>query len=339
MTITRVIEDGVEFFTINATGKSGTSVSGAARLNGVSHQAITQLIEQVVASTIDVECFKPFLGRDMRSQLAINGDAKITRMSWLPSDFVAAATEYYAFESSRKKTAEALFAHRKFAKMGIERWIQGITGWVDPKLKPPGLPDLDIPRHAIDILKNPNILSTSGYRLYLQIHDADQQHQRPTIVELCKTLKITRPTYHKALNLLDQLSLLPYWVMTHRRRQPERFVRDWLQSKIGGQPEAPSPDGPIDLLTDEEVVEVKAAHNWKDGIGHVLVKARNYPDRYKCLLLFGETGYNLDHTQKRCDEFDIQLGFVPIVYTYDATAEELQFQVRDPGAVADHARL
>jgi hypothetical protein len=329
MTITRVIEDGVEFFTIDATGRSGTSVSGAARLNGVSHQAITQLIEQVVASTIDLECFKPFLGKDVRSQLAVNGDATITRMSWLPSDFVAAATEYYAFESSRKKTAEALFAYRKFAKMGIERWIQGITGWVDPKLKPPGLPDLNLPRPAIDILKNPNVLSANGYRLYLQLQDANQQHDRPTIAELCKRLKITRPTYHKALNLLDQLNLLPSWVVANRRRQPERLVRDWLQSQIGGQVEAPSPDGPIDLLTDEEVVEVKAVHNWKDGIGHVLVKARNYPDRYKCLLLFGEADTPLDHIQSRCDEFGIQLGFSPIEFSYDESTEELQVRLVD----------
>jgi hypothetical protein len=339
MTITRVIKDGVEFFTINATGEGGVSESGAAILCGVTQQAINQLLDSVGTSKTKAECLKPFLGRDMRVQVNLKYklDSAHTHLVWLASDFVAAMVEYYAFES-RNKTAEALFAHRKFAKMGIERWIQKITGWVDPTLKPPGLPDLDIPRHAIDILKNPNTLSTSGYRLYLQIHDADQQKHRPTIAELCKTLKITRPTYHKALNLLDQLSLLPYWVMTHRRRQPERFVRDWLQSKIGGQPEAPSPDGPIDLLTDEEVVEVKAAHNWKDGIGHVLVKARNYPDRYKCLLLFGETGYNLDHIQKRCDEFDIQLGFVPIVYTYDDTTEELQFQVCDPVEVADQAK-
>jgi hypothetical protein len=334
MTITRVIEDGIEFFTIDATGEGGISESGLARLVGVSQKAINSLLgDDPVRTRQRPECLKPFEESGFHLELRGDNNSKLVR-----SEVAAVVIEYYAYDSSRK-TKAALFAYRKFGKMGIERWIQGITGWVDPKLKPPGLPNLDIPRHAIDILKNPNILSTSGYRLYLQIHDADQQNHRPTIVELCKTLKITRPTYHKALNLLDQLSLLPYWVMTHRRRQPERFVRDWLQSKIGGQPEAPSPDGPIDLLTDEEVVEVKAAHNWKDGIGHVLVKARNYPDRYKCLLLFGETGYNLDHIQKRCDEFDIQLGFVPIVYTYDATAEELQFQVRDPGAVADHARL
>ncbi|NJN48662.1 MAG: hypothetical protein HC805_01175 [Alkalinema sp. RL_2_19] len=80
-------------------------------------------------------------------------------------------------------------------------------------------------------------------------------------------------------------------------------------------------------MTDEEVVEVKAIHNWKDGIGHVLVKAQNYPDRHKCLLLFGEADPNIQHIQQRCDEFGIQLGFVPIAYTYDTTTEEIQIRL------------
>jgi hypothetical protein len=325
MTITRVIEDGVEFFTINATGTSGMSVSGLARLCGVSETAIRSFLARLsVRTSFDENDFKAFHDMDFQFE---HGSWKNVKV--VPAAICALAIEYYARES-RRKTQEALFALCKFAKMGIERWIQGITGWVDPKLKPPGLPDIDLPRHAIDILKNPNALSTNGYRLYLQLQDANRQNDRPTIAELCKNLKITRPTYHKALNLLDQLSLLPYWVMTNRRRQPERFVRDWLQAKIGGIPEAPSPDGPIDLLTDDEVVEVKAAHNWKDGIGHVLVKAQNYPDRHKCLLLFGEADYDLKQIQKRCDEFEIQLGFAPIEYSYDESLEELTIRLLDP---------
>ncbi|MBE9029758.1 hypothetical protein IQ266_08465 [filamentous cyanobacterium LEGE 11480] len=252
-----------------------------------------------------------------------------TQIVWLPSDFLAALLEYYAYESHRK-TPEALFAFRKFAKMGIDRWIQDITGWVDPStipVEPPPLPDLNLPRHAIDILKSPNVLSANGYRLYLQLQDADKQNKRPTIEELCKGLDIQRPTYHKALKLLDQLSLLPHWVITKTRRQPERLVRDWLRDKLGGEAEAPTPDGPIDLLTDEEVIEVKAVHNWKDGIGHVLVKQRNYPDRQKCLLLFGEADQNLDQIKKRCHEFDIQLGYIPIAYSYDDSAEEIQIRL------------
>jgi hypothetical protein len=324
MTITRVIEDGVEFFTINATGVAAISESGLARLVGVSQKAINSLLgDDPVRTRQRPECLKPFEESGFHLELRGENNSKLVR-----SEVAAVVIEYYAYDSSRK-TKEALFAYRKFGKLGIERWIQGITGWVDPKLKPPGLPDLNLPRPAIDILKNPNVLSANGYRLYLQLQDANQQHDRPTIAELCKRLKITRPTYHKALNLLDQLNLLPSWVVAHRRRQPERLVRDWLQSQIGGQVEAPSPDGPIDLLTDEEVVEVKAVHNWKDGIGHVLVKARNYPDRYKCLLLFGEADTPLDHIQSRCDEFDIQLGFSPIEFSYDESTEELQVRLVD----------
>jgi hypothetical protein len=322
MTITRVIEDGVEFFTINATGVSGMSISGLARLCGVDEKSIRMFLKRLSVRTSLLESIpEAFLEAGFKF-----GHGGWKNVKVVPAEICALAIEYYARES-RRKTKEALFALCKFAKMGIERWIQGITGWVDPKLKPPGLPDLELPRHAIDILKQPNNLSTNGYRLYLQLQDADRQNARPTIADLCKNLKITRPTYHKALNLLDQLSLLPYWVMTNRRRQPERFVRDWLQSEIGGIPEAPSPDGPIDLLTDEEVVEVKAAHNWKDGIGHVLVKAQNYPDRHKCLLLFGEADYDLTQIQKRCDEFEIQLGFAPIEYSYDENLEELSIRL------------
>ena len=109
--------------------------------------------------------------------------------------------------------------------MGIDRWIQGITGWVDPSLQPPApsapppLPDLCIPRQAIDILKNPNVLSANGYRLYLQLHEADILNRRPSAADICRDLDITLPTYYKALNLLEQFGILPTWIVTKKRRQ------------------------------------------------------------------------------------------------------------------------
>jgi hypothetical protein len=325
MTMTQVIKDGVEFFTIIETGESGMSISGLARLCAVSETSIRNFLAKNGLRTLEAQKrLEVFQEEGFHFEPSWWKTVKI-----IPSDICANIIEYYAYESSQKKTAEALFAYRKFAKMGIDRWIQSITGWVDPKLQPPAVPSIDLDRHAIDILKNPNQLTTNGYRLYLQFQDADRQNHRPTIAALCKNLKITRPTYHKALNLLDQLNLLPSWVVTNNRRQPERLVRDWLQSQIGGQVEAPSPDGPIDLLTDEEVVEVKAIQNWKDGIGHVLVKALNYPNHYKCLLLFGAADSHLDHIQQRCDELDIQLGFSPIAFSYDEQAEELLIRLVD----------
>ena len=134
MTITRVEVDGVEFFTINATGKSGTSISGAARLNGVTQQSMSELIQNVGTGKVQSECLKPFLGKDMRVQVTFDRKEAHTQITWLQSEFVAAVTEYYAFES-RHKTPEAVFSFRKFAAMGIERWIHSITGWEAPKPK------------------------------------------------------------------------------------------------------------------------------------------------------------------------------------------------------------
>jgi hypothetical protein len=166
MTITRVVQDGVEFFTIDATGESGVSLSGAAKLAGVRRQSLTTLIQNVVAGKTRSTCLEPFIGRDLRVQFSFARVESYTQIVWLPSDFLAAILEYYAYESPRK-TPEALFAFRKFAKMGIDRWIQGITGWVDPDCQPapaPVLPDLHLPRHALDILKSPNDLTLTGYR-------------------------------------------------------------------------------------------------------------------------------------------------------------------------------
>ena len=44
MNITRVERDGVEFFTIDATGESGMSESGVARLCGVAQVSVHRFI-------------------------------------------------------------------------------------------------------------------------------------------------------------------------------------------------------------------------------------------------------------------------------------------------------
>jgi hypothetical protein len=326
MSFTRVIQDGVEFYTLNATGKCGVSESGVARLCGVSHQAITKLLNRVVATKHLPKSLQAFAGRELRLQLNLDQkiDQAYTRIAWIEAEAVAAIIEYYAFDA-RRPTEAARFAYRKFARMGIERWIQGITNWRNDE--EPVLPDVMIPHSAIAALNQNSKVTKTAYRLYLEIQAQHTQNLRPAIAELCQTLTISRPTYHKALKILDQLSLLPDWVTVENRRQPERFVRNWLWEQLGGQIEAPTPDGPIDLLTPEEVIEVKAVQNWKEAIGHVLCKAKNYPDRYKCLLLFGEVGTDVEQITKRCEEFDIQMGFIEIEYCYDPETDNITIQL------------
>ena len=47
MNITRVERDGVEFFTIDATGESGMSESGLARLCGVAQQSMNTFLKSL----------------------------------------------------------------------------------------------------------------------------------------------------------------------------------------------------------------------------------------------------------------------------------------------------
>lgn len=50
----------------------------------------------------------------------------------------------------------------------------------------------------------------------------------------------------------------------------EKVVRDALESRIGGMPEVLCPAGSIDLLTINEVIEVKHYREWKNAIGQVM---------------------------------------------------------------------
>ena len=56
-------ESGVEYFTVQVTGESGLSVSGIARLCGVSQQAISLLIENLTSKSPS-EWLDSFVGKD-----------------------------------------------------------------------------------------------------------------------------------------------------------------------------------------------------------------------------------------------------------------------------------
>jgi plasmid maintenance system antidote protein VapI len=47
MTMTRTVIDGVEFFVNIKTGEVGISISGLARLCGVTQQALSKLIQRL----------------------------------------------------------------------------------------------------------------------------------------------------------------------------------------------------------------------------------------------------------------------------------------------------
>lgn len=131
MNITRVIRDCVEFFTIDATGKSKISESGRSNLCGVSYQVINKTLRNLVATHREANELKAKLDGKVWLQprgLSSIERSKITNRSIVRACACAAIIEHCTFDS-KYKTEEALFTYRKFAELSITAWIQTLTNW------------------------------------------------------------------------------------------------------------------------------------------------------------------------------------------------------------------
>ena len=307
MTITRVIRDNVEFFTIDETGESGMSESGLAVLCGVSHQAINKLLRSLVATNNEINHLKTRLDGKIWLQprgLSALERGKITHLAIVRAKACAAVVEHYAFES-RYRTEDATFAYRKFAELGITAWIQEMTDWRGNPIPKNGIV---VDFKTIDQLMDKK-LDANTYRVHLILQKAIRLRMTLTPEEIMQRADIGRSAYMNAIGKLHDTRLLPDWCKIQRRMHPERDVRDRLQAQLGGKVEAYTKWGLIDLLTDTELIEVKIVHQWKDAIGHIIAKSRAFPTHTKRLHLFGPDDPRLDHINEVCAECDIQITF------------------------------
>lgn len=67
----------------------------------------------------------------------------------------------------------------------------------------------------------------------------------------------------------------------------EKDIQNRIAADFSGATEVGTPAGRIDVLTDSEVIEVKAAQNWKNAIGQVLAYQTYYPEKTPRVHLFG----------------------------------------------------
>ena len=122
MSILRYESNGIEFFTVQATGESGISHRGLAILCGISHWTINDLVKNLEAKKASKR-LKAFIGRDLHLEGVYKkqgGEIKILR-----ADFCAAVIKHYALEG--REIAE--HSMDKFMTLGVNTWIQSITGW------------------------------------------------------------------------------------------------------------------------------------------------------------------------------------------------------------------
>lgn len=119
-----VVQDGIEFYT-SADGRlNGISQSGCARLCGVTEKSIRVWLTNLSDRNKPVpSCLEHLVGMDVHLGLGSNQQAKV-----LDSKVVASLVTYYAVE---KKSKIALHSLSKFASIGIDIWIQKVTGYSD----------------------------------------------------------------------------------------------------------------------------------------------------------------------------------------------------------------
>jgi hypothetical protein len=324
MSILRVVEDDVEFFTEVQTGACQMSEAGMARLCNITRQSMNERIRDASTGNTASELLNQWAGKCSPRQvtLKINGCPIVVNL--YDSDFCAVMIEYYAFES-RHKTPEALFAYRKFAKIGIERWIQSITGWkpaitaadltedlvidfISDRMEP-GMIAAGIQTDAlIEMLKRGDFIG-SGCRLYFYLEMMHLQGETPSERQICKDLKIAPSTLRKWLPKVHAWSHCADWLQLQARKGPEYPIQLRMHEELGGKMEAFTVVGRIDLVTDTEVIEIKQIAQWKDALGEVLAKGQCFPEHHKRIHLFGASDKLMEKIVPCCSVLEVLVTF------------------------------
>jgi hypothetical protein len=171
--VIRQEREGVEYFSLEATGESGMSLSGLARLCGVEQKAIHKLLSSLKSVRIKQlpESLKPFAEKEIQFWANVASQNTVI----IRDEVCAAVIEYYAFDS-HSSTPSALKVYRSFASRGVRAWIQSITGWkrqpsepMNPVQLPPSLLKL-----VARIERRGEELHTAHHRLMTDIRELVQ---------------------------------------------------------------------------------------------------------------------------------------------------------------------
>jgi hypothetical protein len=84
-----------------------------------------------------------------------------------------------------------------------------------------------------------------------------------------------------------------------------------LQAELGGFREVSTPSGNIDLLTADNLIELKAGERWTHGIGQLIAYGFHHPDKQKVLYLFDYDNLDLHNVCAVCQSANIEVMLEP----------------------------
>ncbi|WP_149167759.1 hypothetical protein [Azospirillum brasilense] len=93
--------------------------------------------------------------------------------------------------------------------------------------------------------------------------------------------------------------------------QREKAYRDHEAKRIGGTTEVPLGGGRCDILTDDEIIEVKKVSDWRHALGQILAYAFHRPHLRRRIHLFGKaTAATLEEVNSVAGTYGVRVSIV-----------------------------
>ena len=130
---------------------------------------------------------------------------------------------------------------------------------------------------------------------------------------LSNSLRKNKPGNRKKYYLVTKKA---YNNMIDRRKyskpvsNPEKTICKRISKELGGKTEVCVNNKRIDILTDNEIIEVKNYNTMLGAIGQILYYSKFYPDRRKRIHIF-------NHNDRRDIEYETLCGELNISVTYE----------------------
>jgi hypothetical protein len=98
-------------------------------------------------------------------------------------------------------------------------------------------------------------------------------------------------------------------IKTRERKSEEREAQLKLAKTLSGEIEVATRLGRIDVLTPEEIIEVKLWGGWKCALGQILVYGDYYPNHRKKIHCCGRIPVDIAEIKKHLDKHDVCLSW------------------------------
>jgi len=93
----------------------------------------------------------------------------------------------------------------------------------------------------------------------------------------------------------------------NHEQNKEKLIQLKLQQELGGDIEVETKVGFIDLLTKDEIIEIKEGKNWKHAVGQILMYGVEYSSHKKRIHLFNME--KSDIVEDYCSLYDINVSY------------------------------